>query len=93
MKIEFDPAKNRRNVELRGLAFDLVADFDFDSAWLVIDDRKDYGEIRYRAIGLLKDEIVVIVFILREEAVRVISLRLASRKERQGYEEKKQEQL
>jgi uncharacterized DUF497 family protein len=46
MVIEFDPAKNRRNIALRGLAFDRVSDFDFDTAWIVEDDRRDYGEVR-----------------------------------------------
>jgi uncharacterized DUF497 family protein len=48
MKIEFDPAKSERNAHARGLPFELVEQFDFDSAWTVVDGRKDYGEIRYR---------------------------------------------
>jgi uncharacterized DUF497 family protein len=32
MEIEFDPDKSAKNVEVRGLPFELVADFDFDSA-------------------------------------------------------------
>ncbi len=86
MKIEFDPTKSERNVDRRGLAFDLVEDFDFDSAQIVVDDRHDYGEVRYRAIGRLKNDVAVVVFTIRGEAVRVISLRLASRKERRAYE-------
>jgi len=86
MKIEFDNAKSARNVELRGLAFDLVAEFDFDSAQIVTDERHEYGEVRYRAIGRLGDQIAVVVFTVRNDALRVISLRLASRKERRQYE-------
>ena len=86
MKIEFDPAKSARNVELRGLAFELVAEFDFDGAQIVADDRRDYNESRYRAIGTLRDDIAVAVFTMRDDVLRVISLRLASRKERRQYE-------
>jgi len=88
MKVEFDPAKSEANIRERGLAFDLVAEFDFDEAWIVIDDRQDYGELRYRAIGPLGSEIVAVVFTLRKDALRVISLRHASRRERQRYNEK-----
>jgi len=92
MKIEFDPAKSEKNARERGLAFDLVADFDFDSAQIVKDERRDYGEARYRAVGRLNDAVAVVVFTIRHEAVRVISLRLANRKERLRYEEEDQDQ-
>ena len=92
MKIEFDPAKSEKNARERGLAFDLVADFDFDSAQIVKDERRDYGEVRYRAVGRLKDAVAVVVFTVRHEAVRVISLRFANRKERLRYEEEGQGQ-
>jgi uncharacterized DUF497 family protein len=92
MKIEFDPVKSEKNARERGLAFDLVADFDFDSAQIVKDERRDYGEVRYRAVGRLNDAVAVVVFTIRHEAVRVISLRLANRKERLRYEEEDQDQ-
>ena len=92
MKIEFDPAKSEKNARERGLAFNLVADFDFDSAQIVKDERRDYGEVRYRAVGRLNDAVAVVVFTIRHEAVRVISLRPANRKERLRYEEEDQDQ-
>jgi uncharacterized DUF497 family protein len=87
MKLEFDPNKSDANIRLRGLPFDLVENFDFDSAQIVEDARRDFGEIRYRAVGRLNHELAVVVFTLRNDAVRVISLRLAGAKERQKYEE------
>ena len=48
-------------------------------------NRRDYGETRYRAIGLMGDALAVLVFTMRGKAVRVISLRLANRKERVIY--------
>ena len=92
MKIEFGPAKSEKNARERGLAFDLVADFDFESAQITKDERRDYGEVRYRAVGRLNDAVAVVVFTTRHEAVRVISLRLANRKERSRYEEEDQDQ-
>jgi uncharacterized DUF497 family protein len=32
MKITFDPAKNARNIESRGLSFELIQVFDFATA-------------------------------------------------------------
>jgi uncharacterized DUF497 family protein len=87
MKIEFDQNKSDANTLIRGLPFDLVIGFDFDSAQIVEDARRDYGEVRYRAVGKMDGVQAVVVFTLRGDAVRVISLRLAGRKERQKYEE------
>lgn len=49
--ITYDPAKNTRNIIERGLSFDKVALFDFDTALVHLDTRKNYGEIRYSAIA------------------------------------------
>ena len=91
MKIEFDPVKSQLNVEGRGLSFELAEAFDFDSALIVEDARRDYGETRYRATGRLNESVAVIVFTLRDDMVRIVSLRLANRKERLAYAEKEQD--
>lgn len=46
MEITYDPVKNSKNVAERGLSFDMVAQFDFDTAHVYADDRKDYSEAR-----------------------------------------------
>jgi uncharacterized DUF497 family protein len=46
MEITYDADKNNRNIEERGLPFDRVADFDFETALYVVDDRHEYGETR-----------------------------------------------
>lgn len=46
MRIEFDTAKNERNIRERGLSFEQVAEFDFETALIETDDRHDYGEAR-----------------------------------------------
>ena len=38
MEITFDPAKNAANVALRGLSFERVADFDFETAIFAQDE-------------------------------------------------------
>lgn len=39
MEIHYDPAKNVRNITERGLSFDRVADFDFETAKIREDIR------------------------------------------------------
>ena len=89
MEITYDPRKNERNLRERGLGFEMVAGFDFGSAVYAIDTRKDYGELRTRALGFIGDTLYALVFTMRGSALRVISLRRANRKERNRYEKAK----
>jgi uncharacterized DUF497 family protein len=81
--ITFDPAKNARNLRERGLSFDHSEIF----AAFKIDDRRDYGEVRVRAVGFLDGKLHVLVFTERGEDLRVISLRRANRAEVRIYGE------
>jgi uncharacterized DUF497 family protein len=85
--IEFDPAKNSRNIVLRGISFERAAEFDLATAWVVEDDRMDYGETRYRAIGNLDLRLHVLVFTETARGIRVISLRKANKREERRYEQ------
>jgi uncharacterized DUF497 family protein len=89
MIFEWDDAKSLRNLQERGLPFD-VAMALFDGPTLELDDvRHDYGEIRIKAIGRVRGLILVCIYTDRQTqnglARRIISLRLAHRKERDGY--------
>lgn len=87
IKIEFDPVKNRKNIEERGLAFDLATKFEFDTAVIRIDTRKYYGELRFNAIGYIGKRLYFITFTLRVDTFRVISLRKANKREMRNYAE------
>ncbi len=52
------------------------------------DTRIDYGETRYIGIGKVSEKIIVIVYTLRKTVIRLISARLANKKEKQIYYEK-----
>jgi len=67
----------------------MVAEFNFGSAIYTADARKDYGEARTRALGFIGDTLYALVFTMRGRFLRVISLRRASRKERNRYEKAK----
>jgi len=85
MQFSYDPAKSERNDAERGLPFDLAADFEWDLALIFRDMRKDYGELRYLALGPIGERLHVVVFTLRGDTVHVISLRKANRRERRRH--------
>jgi len=84
--IEFDAAKNDRNVRERGLSFERVAGFDFHTATFKIDDRRDYGETRVRALGFLESRLHALVFTETATGIRVISFRKANAREVKRHE-------
>ncbi len=86
MPISFDPRKNERNIAGRGLSFELVEEFEWDSALVVEDVRRDYGERRFQALGMITGRLHALVFTPRAERVHVISLRKANRREIRLYE-------
>jgi uncharacterized DUF497 family protein len=87
MDITFDPNKNTRNIEERGLSFECAADFDFETALYVIDDRHNYGETRIRALGFIAARLHALVFTETKTGIRVISLRKANNREVKRYEQ------
>ena len=85
MVIEWDEAKRHSNLSKHGLDFaDAELIFDHD-VWEVEDTREDYGEERIIAFGLLKGRVVILIYTLRANVVRVISLRKADSDEEQLY--------
>jgi len=87
MKIEFDPAKDEINRAKHGISLAAAAGFDWDTALEREDDRFDYGELRFVAIGLIGKRIYVMIFAegSDEDTVRVISLRPTEKHEMRFY--------
>lgn len=86
MKISYDPVKNAKNISERGISFDDVYDFEWQTARIVPDLRKDYGENRYIAAGFLAGRLHILVFTPTADGIRVISFRKANRRELRRYE-------
>ena len=85
MDFEWDRAKSERNGVERGLPFELAV-LLFDGPTIErVDDRRSYGEHRIRAIGMVGRVTLHCVYTQRGEVRRIISLRYASRKERNAY--------
>jgi uncharacterized DUF497 family protein len=81
MEIDFDPAKNERNIRERGLSFERAADFDFATALLWQDTREAYTEPRFVALGYLGTRLHALVFSQTTRGIRIISFRKANSRE------------
>ena len=86
MRITFDQKKSAENEEKRCLSFELVEKFQWTTALTGPDTRRDYGERRYIAIGFIDDRLHVLIYTKRGDALRVISLRRANKREIRLYE-------
>jgi uncharacterized DUF497 family protein len=74
MKTTFDPAKRNWTLAHRGLDFAVDAEKVFSGDTVTaIDDRVDYGEIRWISAGFLNGRMVVIVWTQRGTSRHVIS--------------------
>ena len=85
MLFDWDSAKSERNRQERGFGFDIaILIFEGDTVeWP--DDRRDYGETRVRAIGEVNGVVFHVVFTDRGDVRRIISARVASKKERNQW--------
>lgn len=81
MKVTFDPEKSARNTRERGLGFERAVDFDYETAFYWQDERRDYGEERFVAIGYLDSRLHVLCFTQTADGIRVISFRKANERE------------
>jgi uncharacterized DUF497 family protein len=80
---EFDLAKEAINLAKHGVS--LARWVDLDMKKTVVDDRRDYGEIRYRAYGFIEGVAYCLTFTDRDGRVRPISLRRMHNKEMRRY--------
>ena len=83
---EWDEEKNRRNKKKHAVSFERArAVFEDRGAWDFLDDREEYGEDRWMTVGMVSAEFLAVVYTQREERIRIISARRATREEINGY--------
>ena len=81
MRIDFDPAKDARNLEKHGLSLALATELDWDAALVWIDERQQYGEMRLIALAPRTGILYYVAFVDRGIVQRIISLRRTNRRE------------
>ena len=91
MNVTFDPAKDAANLAKHGVSLLDAVGFEWETAVVWPDTRRDYGEPRMVALGYIGLRIMALVFVDRppEQPTerRIISLRKANSREVKRYAE------
>lgn len=87
MRFQFDPAKAASNFKKHGVSFADAEGVFYDPLAIHQIDPDAEDEERFVAVGLgSADTILVVVYTLRGEDIRLISVRRATRNEVKRYE-------
>ncbi len=86
MEFEWHEPKREDNLHKHGLDFVRCKEVFSGPTYEYPDKRRDYGEERFIAIGLLDGNLVTIVFTEQAEKIRIISMRRATKQENRKYE-------
>jgi uncharacterized DUF497 family protein len=81
MEFEWNAAKHAKTMRERGIGFDDGARIFAGRIVVWRDERQDYGEARFRAVGVTDGVAIHVAYTIRGVAVRIISVRRANRKE------------
>jgi len=87
MDIEFDQKKAASNLKKHGVSFDEAASTLLDTMALVREDGDTQDEVRFLLVGMSNaGHLLTVCYALRDEIIRLISARPATRNERRQYE-------
>lgn len=87
MEFEWDEAKSTACFTRRGFDFAYAVRAFFDPRRIVVQDRRrDYGEDRYRLLGMIDGRAYVVIYTVRVSVIRIISARKANTREIAKYE-------
>ena len=86
MKFEWDWEKEQINIRKHGIDFEIASHVFLDKHRVEYYDESHsaVNEDRYITIGSV-GEIIMVVYTEREDALRIISARLATKRERERY--------
>ncbi|MFY9261225.1 MAG: BrnT family toxin [Gallionella sp.] len=85
MKLSYDPIKSVLNQAKHGFSLAMAADFNWETALVWTDSRKDYGELRQSALVMWEGRLYFVAFVYRADERRIISLRKANVREVKYY--------
>lgn len=85
MGFQWDPRKSATNEAKHGVSFLQAAQIFRKPILRAVDDRADYGETRFIALGDFDGVVLRVVFTERGDDIRIISAWRASRHDRQTY--------
>jgi uncharacterized DUF497 family protein len=83
---EWDDAKAAANLARHGVSFEMAREvFDDRAAYDREDTSMNYGEDRFLTVGLAARRLLSVAWTSRGSRVRIISVRMATAKERRAY--------
>jgi hypothetical protein len=86
LEFEWDEAKARSNLEKHRVSFVTAAAIFLSERLERIDDREDYGEVRWIALGRAGGTVYRVVFTWRgENRIRIIGAQKGNRDEQESY--------
>jgi uncharacterized DUF497 family protein len=84
---EWDSQKAATNLRKHSTTFELACEAFFDPFVCYLDDETIDGELRETIIGLSTNwQLLYVVYVLRDDIIRIISARLVTNAERGTYE-------
>lgn len=86
MEFEWNEEKRQQGIEKHGVDMVYAALIFEGPVLTVVDDRMDYGEVREISLGMVEDEVFVVVHTQRSEVTRIISGWKGGRNDRRRYE-------
>jgi uncharacterized DUF497 family protein len=86
MEIEYDPIKAISNLQKHRVSFAEAATALLDEQALAYEDGQAEGEPRWKLLGMsAQGRLLVVIYTVRGESLRLISARKATMKEVKGY--------
>lgn len=85
MRITYDPAKDEANSHKHGVSLERATEFEWSTAGIIEDARREYSEQRFIAVGYLNNRLHVLCFTPIAGGIRVISFRKANAREASRY--------
>jgi len=86
MRFQWDKSKAKDNYAKHGVSFEIAKKvFSDPLAIEYLDDRQDYGEERFLIIGLADGHVLFVAYTERDNIIRIISARRATKLEQETY--------
>lgn len=85
MEFEWDEDKRLKVMQERGVDFADVALIFERPLWTRPDARRDYGEPRWRSVGMVDDECYVAIHTHRGDKIRIVTAWKGGRDEEREY--------
>lgn len=88
IRFVWDRGKAEHNLRKHGVLFEVASEIFFDPLIRLLSSKMIGGEERESAIGMTEGwRLMVVAYTFRQDAIRIISARLATTKERERYED------